>query len=118
MESLNLNNVTILPSGRVTFSGLTSGIDFQAVADAIIAAKQIPADRIALEIDENAAKIAEFQEFRDLLTEVKRIPCRPSTAPSASAAPTTFLKPRRPSPAPAGPMARHRRRRAIWSVSR
>ena len=71
MEALNLNNVTILPSGRVTFSGLTSGIDFQAIADAIIAAKQIPADRIALEINENASKIAEYQTFRDLLTQLK-----------------------------------------------
>ncbi len=71
MEGLNLNNVTILPSGRVTFSGLTTGIDFQAVADAIIAAKQIPADRIALEISENSGKISEYQTFRDLLKEVK-----------------------------------------------
>lgn len=71
MEGLNLSNVTILPSGRVVFSGLTTGIDFQAVADAIIAAKQIPADRIALEISENAGKIAEYQTFRDLLKEVK-----------------------------------------------
>jgi len=71
MESLNLNNVTILPSGRVTFSGLTSGIDFQSVADAIIAAKQIPADRISLEIDENNGKIGAFQQLRDLLKEVK-----------------------------------------------
>ena len=71
MEGLNLSNVTILPSGRVVFSGLTTGIDFQAVADAIIAAKRIPADRIALEISENAGKIAEYQTFRDLLKEVK-----------------------------------------------
>ncbi|MCZ6773684.1 MAG: flagellar filament capping protein FliD, partial [Proteobacteria bacterium] len=71
MESLNLNNVTILPSGRVTFSGLTTGIDFQAVADAIIAARQIPADRLALEISENSTKISEFQIFRDLLKGVK-----------------------------------------------
>ena len=68
---LNLNNVTILPSGRVAFSGLSTGIDFQAVADAIIAAKRIPADRIALEIDENTTKIAEYQEFRDLLKEIR-----------------------------------------------
>ena len=71
MEGLNLNNVTILSSGRVVFSGLTTGIDFQAVADAIIAAKQIPADRISLEISENAGKIAEYQTFRDLLKDVK-----------------------------------------------
>ena len=68
---LNLNNVTILPSGRVAFSGLSTGIDFQAVADAIIAAKRIPADRIALEIDENTTKIAEYQEFRDLLKQIR-----------------------------------------------
>jgi len=71
MEALNLSNVTILPSGRVTFSGLSSGIDFEAIADAIIAAKQIPADRIALEIDENASKVAEYQTFRDLLTQLR-----------------------------------------------
>ena len=71
MEALNLSNVTILPTGRVTFSGLSSGIDFEAIADAIIAAKQIPADRIALEISENATKIAEYKTFRDLLTQLK-----------------------------------------------
>ncbi len=71
MDSLNLNNVSILPSGRVTFSGLTTGIDFQAIADAIIAAKQIPADRISLEISENSDKITEYQTFRDLLKQVK-----------------------------------------------
>jgi len=71
MESLSLSNVTISPSGKVTFSGLSSGLDFEAIVDAIIAAKQIPADRLQIEIDENSAKIAEYQTFRDLLNELK-----------------------------------------------
>jgi flagellar hook-associated protein 2 len=71
MDALNLSNVSISQSGNVTFSGLSSGLDFQAIVDAIITAKKIPADRIQLEIDENAGKIGEYQNFRDLLSELK-----------------------------------------------
>ena len=71
MDALNLNNVSISQNGNVTFSGLSSGLDFEAIVDAIITAKQIPADRISLEISENADKIAEFQTFRNLLTQLR-----------------------------------------------
>jgi flagellar hook-associated protein 2 len=71
MDALNLNNVSISSSGSVTFSGLSSGLDFESIVDAIITAKQIPADRIALEISENADKIAEYQTFRNLLTQLR-----------------------------------------------
>jgi len=71
MEALNLNNVSIGNDGNVTFSGLSSGLDFEAIVEAIITAKQIPADRIALEISENADKIAEYRTFRNLLTQLR-----------------------------------------------
>lgn len=71
MDALNLNNVSISQNGSVTFSGLSSGLDFEAIVEAIITAKQIPADRIALEISENADKIAEYQTFRNLLTQLR-----------------------------------------------
>ena len=71
MDALNLNNVSISQSGNVTFSGLSSGLDFQAIVDAIITAKKIPADRIQLEINENSGKIGSYQDFRDLLSELQ-----------------------------------------------
>lgn len=71
MDALNLNNVSIGSNGNVTFSGLSSGLDFEAIVEAIITAKQIPADRIALEISENADKVAEYQTFRNLLTQLR-----------------------------------------------
>jgi flagellar hook-associated protein 2 len=71
MDALNLNNVSISQNGNVTFSGLSSGLDFEAIVEAIITAKQIPADRISLEISENADKIAEYQTFRNLLTQLR-----------------------------------------------
>lgn len=71
MDALNLSNVSISSNGSVTFSGLSSGLDFEAIVNAIITAKQIPADRISLEISDNAEKIAQYQTFRNLLTQLR-----------------------------------------------
>ena len=46
MEGLNLNSLVIDENGRVSFSGLSSGIDFQEVTDSIIAARRIPIDSL------------------------------------------------------------------------
>ena len=71
MESLNVNNLSVNSDGRVTFSGLNSGVDFQAAIDAIIAAKQIPADRISSEIESNSDRIAALREIDTLLSTLK-----------------------------------------------
>ncbi|HET6519821.1 MAG TPA: flagellar filament capping protein FliD [Geminicoccaceae bacterium] len=64
---LNLNSLSIDKSGRATFSGLGSGIDFRAAVDAIVAAKKIPVDRLERRISANEAKVAAFQGLRSLL---------------------------------------------------
>jgi flagellar hook-associated protein 2 len=71
MDALNLSNVTTSPSGKVTFSGLSSGLDYQSIVDAIVTAKKIPADRIQTEISSNADKIAAYQDFNNLLNSLK-----------------------------------------------
>jgi flagellar hook-associated protein 2 len=62
--NLNLNNLTVDPSGRASFSGLGTGIDFQGAVDSIIKAKHIPIDQIEQRISDNQAKIAALQDLR------------------------------------------------------
>ena len=68
MVSTTLNSMVVSSSGRVSFSGLGSGIDFQATVDGLIAAKRIPVDRLETQIETNQNKIASYQELRSQLT--------------------------------------------------
>lgn len=72
MVSLNLNSLTVDKNGRVSFSGLSSGIDFQAAVDAIIAARRIPADNLETSIKTNDTKVAALRELRSSLDAVKQ----------------------------------------------
>ena len=62
--NLNLNSLTVDSSGRASFSGLGTGIDFQGAVDSIIKAKHAPIDRIEQKITDNQAKIAALQDLR------------------------------------------------------
>ncbi len=62
--NLNLNSLTVDQSGRASFSGLGTGIDFQGTVDKIIEAKHAPIDRIEQRISGNQAKIAALQDLR------------------------------------------------------
>ncbi len=64
---VNFDSIKIDDSGRVSFSGLGSGIDFIGAVDTIIEAKRIPVDRLETKIESNQAKIAAYQEFRGVL---------------------------------------------------
>ena len=64
-SSLNLNSLTIDSNGRVSFSGLSSGIDFQKAVDAIIAAKKIPIDTMSTKVDTNSKQDRGAQEPSD-----------------------------------------------------
>ena len=66
-SSLNLNNLVVDKSGNVSFSGLTSGVDFSNVVDQIILAKRIPTDILQTKITDNEARIAALQELQSLL---------------------------------------------------
>jgi flagellar hook-associated protein 2 len=70
--SLNLNSLVVDKNGRVSFSGLSSGIDFQAAVDAIIAARQIPADSLKTTIEANDKKVAALKDLRSNLDAVKQ----------------------------------------------
>lgn len=57
-------------SGRVSFSGATSGIDFKAIIDATIAAKRQPAVQIERRIANNTSKITDFNALKSLTTSL------------------------------------------------
>ena len=65
---LNLNSLTVDESGRVTLSGLGTGIDFVSAVDQIIAARRIPVDRLEANIDSNALKIQAYQDLKLVLS--------------------------------------------------
>lgn len=71
MDALNLSNLAVDKNGRVSFSGLNSGIDFKAAIDSIIAAKRIPADSLKARITANEDKIAAYKDFKNLLSGLK-----------------------------------------------
>ena len=64
--NLNLDGLRVDANGRVSFSGLDSGIDSQAAVDGIIAAKRIPVDRIEQRISDNDARIAILNDIETL----------------------------------------------------
>lgn len=68
---INLNSLQVDDSGRVSFSGLGSGIDFQAAVDNIIAARRIPVDRLEARVETNALKITAFQDLRAVLSTLQ-----------------------------------------------
>ena len=71
MEPINLNNLSVDANGRVSFSGLSSGIDLQGTVDAIIAARRIPVDRLEATVEQNADKITALQDLKVLLESMR-----------------------------------------------
>ena len=67
MVELNLNSLTVDESGRASFSGLGSGIDFVSAVDQVIAAHRLPVDRMEADIETNALRIAAYQDLKILL---------------------------------------------------
>ncbi len=65
-DLININNLNVDDSGRVTFSGLRSGIDIQGTVDSIIAARRIPVDSLEADIETRGLKIAAYGELRSL----------------------------------------------------
>ncbi|MEX2009696.1 MAG: flagellar filament capping protein FliD, partial [Dongiaceae bacterium] len=63
--------ISIESNGRISFSGLSSGIDFKAAVDAIISARRIPIDSLETRIDANQGKIDAYNDLRALLGTLK-----------------------------------------------
>jgi flagellar hook-associated protein 2 len=66
-EGINLSNVSVDANGRVSFSGLSSGIDLQGTVDAIIAARRIPIDTLEAEVEAKTLQIDAYTELSSLL---------------------------------------------------
>ncbi len=64
--NLNLDNLSVDNTGRVTFSGIGSGIDVEGAVNGIIAAKRIPIDSIEQRISDNDARIAVLDDIQAL----------------------------------------------------
>src|SRR3546814_10686637 len=71
VDSVNLSNLTVGKDGRVTFGGLSSGIDYQAAIDAIIAARRIPVDTLEKRVTANEERITAYRDLSTLLTSLK-----------------------------------------------
>jgi len=67
-DILNLTNLNVDDSGRVSFSGLRSGIDIQGTVDAIIAARRIPVDSLEAAIEDRQLKIDAYGELSSLMS--------------------------------------------------
>jgi len=65
VDSVDFSRLDINDQGRVSFSGLTSGIDSQAAIEGILAAKRIPIDRIERSISNNQLQIAALDELKN-----------------------------------------------------
>ena len=68
VNAVNASNFTVDDTGRVSLSGLGSGIDYQASVDAIIKAKRIPIDRLETRLTDTDAKITAYQSLNSLIT--------------------------------------------------
>tara|TARA_R110002072_G_scaffold727_10_gene5328 strand:+ start:17182 stop:19605 length:2424 start_codon:yes stop_codon:yes gene_type:complete len=65
MSDLSFNTVTD-DAGKVRFSGIGSGIDYNALVEATISAKRIPIDSIEAKIETNQARIDALDELTTL----------------------------------------------------
>ncbi|QEX23553.1 hypothetical protein FRZ61_34910 [Hypericibacter adhaerens] len=66
-SGINLSNVNVDNTGKVTFSGLSSGLDYQSIIDNIIKAKTVPVDNLKTTIDDNTKKITAYNDLKGLL---------------------------------------------------
>lgn len=68
---LNVSNLSVDKNGRVSFSGLGSGIDFQGVVDSIISAKRVPIDMLETQVSANKDKVAALGDLKTMMSAVK-----------------------------------------------
>ncbi|MFT5438261.1 MAG: flagellar capping protein FliD [Alphaproteobacteria bacterium] len=71
IEGLNVDNLTVDDSGRVSLSGLGSGIDIRGTVDAIIGARRIPVDTLETRVATNLDKIAALETLQGGLDTLK-----------------------------------------------
>jgi flagellar hook-associated protein 2 len=64
--NLNLDSLVVDANGRASFSGLSTGIDFQNTVNGLMAAKRIPVDSIEQRISKNEARVAVLENIETL----------------------------------------------------
>lgn len=70
-DSLINGNLVTDTTGRVRYSGFSSGIDFEKIVEATIAAKRIPVDRMEAQIETNKEKITALTTTSSLMQSLK-----------------------------------------------
>ncbi len=67
----DLSSLAVDSTGKASFSGLGSGIDFQKVVEDLVKARRIPIDTIEKRITKNSDKIDAIETLRGLLTSTR-----------------------------------------------
>ncbi len=65
------NSLVVDGNGRVRFSGLGSGIDFDSAVNAIMEARRIPVDRLEAQVESGTAKLDALSDLRTLMTNLR-----------------------------------------------
>lgn len=71
MASVDTSRLIVGNDGHTSFSGLGSGIDFQAAVDAMVKAKRIPIDKLSDSITKNNDKIKAYTDLSTKLSAVR-----------------------------------------------
>jgi flagellar hook-associated protein 2 len=66
MATINPSSLSVGADGKISFSGLTSGIDFQSIIDTSVQARRAQAIQIEQKIQSNTERISTFEELRTL----------------------------------------------------
>ena len=69
--SATSNSLVVDGNGRVRFSGLGSGIDFESAVEGIMQARRIPVDRLEAEIETGSEKLAALSDLRTLMNNLR-----------------------------------------------
>ncbi len=71
MPSVDTSRLVVSSTGRTSFSGLGSGIDFEGAVEAMVNAKRIPIDRLELDIEKNNGKVQAYTDLTSRMTALR-----------------------------------------------
>lgn len=71
VSAASSNSLVVDGNGRVRFSGLGSGIDFESAVEGIMQARRIPVDRLEAEIETGTEKLAALTDLRTLMSNLR-----------------------------------------------
>ena len=71
VSAASSNSLVVDGNGRVRFSGLGSGIDFESAVEGIMQARRIPVDRLEAEIETGTEKLAALADLRTLMNNLR-----------------------------------------------